>query len=374
MAKYFIGLMSGTSMDGIDAVLADFSSSSPFVLASHQHPIPETLKSELHQLCQPGENEINRMGSADRLMGQLFADAVNQLLCQADIDGEDVVAIGCHGQTVRHHPDGLGINQAGFTLQIGDPNTVAVETGIDVIADFRRKDIALGGQGAPLVPAFHQSLFQHDDIDRVILNIGGIANISWLPASGDMFGFDTGPGNTLMDQWCQSHLGQPYDKNGEWAASAEPCDELLNALMSDPYFAREVPKSTGRELFNLDWLQARLAMITPLPADQVQATLAEFTARTIADQINKLPAKSAAKEVWVCGGGARNPLLMAKLKKLLPTYNIAALDDLGYSADDLEGLAFAWLAYRFTERLSGNLPSVTGAEREAVLGGYYPAC
>jgi anhydro-N-acetylmuramic acid kinase len=371
MSNYFIGLMSGTSMDGIDSVLVSFDHNKPQIIASHQHPLPTELVAELHLLCQPADNEINRLGRIDRQLGQLFADAVNQLLSKASIPASEITAIGSHGQTVRHHPDG----NDGFTLQLGDANTIAVNTGIDVVADFRRKDIALGGQGAPLVPAFHHALLQHPSHDRVILNIGGIANITWLPAASEaVLGFDTGPGNTLMDHWCRLHRQTSFDHNGDWAASGVVNHALLKQLLADEYFARPAPKSTGREHFNIPWLSAHLAPFMPLAAEDIQATLCALTVQTIADEIAKLPIAASHKmELWICGGGARNQHLVNGLRRALPKLSVAPLDQLGYSADDLEALAFAWLAYRHIQKLPGNLPAVTGAARQAILGSLFPA-
>ncbi|RCU51627.1 anhydro-N-acetylmuramic acid kinase [Corallincola holothuriorum] len=372
MAGYYIGLMSGTSMDGIDAVLVDFSQPQPAILASHQHPLPEQLVSGLHQLCQPAANEINRLGAMDRELGQLFAEAVNALLAKTDIPASEITAIGSHGQTVRHHPHSC----KGFTLQLGDANTIAVETGIDVVADFRRKDIALGGQGAPLVPAFHHALLASPECDRVILNIGGVANITWLPATDHtVLGFDTGPGNTLMDQWCLKHQGKPYDNNGEWGATGTVSKPLLKQLLSEDYFELPAPKSTGRELFNLSWLQHRLDTFSALPPQDVQATLCALTVHSIAEQIAQLPLADNKQraELWICGGGARNAQLVSGLQQALPQLSVAPLDALGVSADDLEALAFAWLAYRHINRLPGNLPAVTGASRPAILGALFPA-
>lgn len=365
--EYYIGLMSGTSMDGVDAVLVDFSSGYPSLISTHCEPIPAHLLKSLQNLCQPATDEINRLGRVDRSVGQLFAKAVNQLLTQASISPSEVVAIGSHGQTIRHMPN----LEMGFTLQIGDPNTIAVETGIDVIADFRRKDIALGGQGAPLVPAFHQQIFAQPDTNRVILNIGGIANITYLPGdSSQVLGFDTGPGNNLIDAWINHCQHLPFDKDGQWAESGTTNPDLLKQLLSHSYFSLSYPKSTGRELFNRAWLEQQLAEYSRIDDEDIQSTLLDLTCQTIANDVNKL---STAGELFVCGGGALNKALMRRLGNLIPGYKLATTKDLGMDPKWVEGIAFAWLAMRFERQLPANLPAVTGASREAVLGGKYSA-
>ncbi|QIR15266.1 anhydro-N-acetylmuramic acid kinase [Shewanella aestuarii] len=365
--EYYIGLMSGTSMDGVDAVLVDFSSGYPVLISSHSEPIPPHLLKGLQNLCQPATDEINRLGRIDRSVGQLFAKAVNQLLTHAGVSPSEVVAIGSHGQTIRHMPN----LDMGFTLQIGDPNTIAVETGINVIADFRRKDVALGGQGAPLVPAFHQQMFAQPDTTRVILNIGGIANITYLPGdSSQVLGFDTGPGNNLIDAWINHCQQQPFDKDGEWAESGNTNPDLLKQLLSHSYFSLSYPKSTGRELFNRAWLEQQLAEYSHLDDEDIQSTLLDLTCQTIANDINKL---SATGELFVCGGGALNKALIRRLGNLIPGYKLATTTELGMVPKWVEGIAFAWLAMRFERQLPSNLPAVTGARREAVLGGKYSA-
>ncbi|WP_372873312.1 anhydro-N-acetylmuramic acid kinase [Shewanella sp.] len=363
----FIGLMSGTSMDGVDAVLVDFASPQPQLVATHTEPYPVHLLKGLQRLCQPGQDEINRLGRLDRSVGSLFATAVNNLLAKAGVDKSQVVAVGSHGQTVRHMPN----LEVGFTLQIGDPNTIAAETGIDVIADFRRKDIALGGQGAPLVPAFHQQVFAKEGECRVILNIGGIANITWLPGNADaVLGFDTGPGNTLIDAWIQQVKELPFDADGEFAQSGTTNEKLLKQLLSHPYFALSHPKSTGRELFNGAWLEQQLEDFANLDEADIQSTLLDLTCRSIAQDIYKL---SWEGELFVCGGGALNGALMRRLAALLPGYSIATTSALGVDPKWVEGIAFAWLAARHHLGLPANLPAVTGASREAVLGARFPA-
>ncbi|MCL1036953.1 anhydro-N-acetylmuramic acid kinase [Shewanella submarina] len=367
MTGLYIGLMSGTSMDGVDAVLVDFTSPQPKLIASHSEPMPEHLFKGLQRLCQPGTDEINRQGRLDRTVGQLFAKAVNALLTKSGVSPLQVSAIGSHGQTVRHMPS----LDTGFTLQIGDPNTIAVETGIDVIADFRRKDVALGGQGAPLVPAFHQEVFASEDKVRVILNIGGIANITYLPGDRSrVLGFDTGPGNTLIDYWIQQHRQLAFDKDGEWAASGQTDPELLQQMLSHAYFAQNFPKSTGRELFNQAWLEHQLAQYSHLKDEDIQSTLLDLTCHSIANDVLKL---APGGELYACGGGALNSELMRRLSTLLPEYKITCTAEIGVDPKWVEAIAFAWLAMRFEQGLPANLPAVTGASRQAVLGARYPA-
>ncbi|MPY23357.1 anhydro-N-acetylmuramic acid kinase [Shewanella psychropiezotolerans] len=368
---FYIGLMSGTSMDGVDAVLVDFSKQQPRLVAKHSEAIPKHTLNGLQRLCLPGNDEINLLGQLDRSVGQLFGVAVNALLAKAGIAKERVIAIGSHGQTVRHMPN----LDMGFTLQIGDPNTIAISTGIDVIADFRRKDIALGGQGAPLVPAFHQEIFATTDTPRIILNIGGISNITFLPSNKSstdrqVIGFDTGPGNTLIDAWCQQALQQAYDKDGAWAASGTTDEKLLKHLLSHSYFSQGFPKSTGRELFNQAWLEQQTAAFGYLNEADIQSTLLDVTCHSIA---NDTLALSDSGELFVCGGGAFNGEMMRRLTKLLPKYKLSTTSELGIDPQWVEGIAFAWLAMRHHLRLPGNLPAVTGASREAVLGSLFPA-
>ncbi|MCL1141929.1 anhydro-N-acetylmuramic acid kinase [Shewanella gaetbuli] len=365
--EYYIGLMSGTSMDGVDAVLVDFASGYPKFIGAYTQSIPTHLLKGLQQLCQPDRDEINRMGQLDRSVGLLFAQAVNQLLTQENISPNDVIAIGSHGQTVRHMPN----LDMGFTLQIGDANTIAVETGIDVIADFRRKDIALGGQGAPLVPAFHQQIFTQAETNRVILNIGGIANITYLPANAnEVLGFDTGPGNNLIDAFIQQVQQKPYDKDGEWADSGTSHPALLAHMLSHSYFSQPYPKSTGRELFNLTWLERQLAEFNHIKDADIQSTLLDLTCHTIANDVNSL---SKTGEIYVCGGGALNKALMRRLAKLLPGYQLSTTSALGIDPQWVEGIAFAWLAMRHEHNLPANLPAVTGASRETILGAKFKA-
>ncbi|MCC2605039.1 anhydro-N-acetylmuramic acid kinase [Planctobacterium marinum] len=365
MTHKYIGLISGTSMDGIDAVIVDYANNQCKTLDFATYPYPEDLLDELKTLCQPGDNEVNRLAMADRQVAACFASACQDLLTRNNLTASDIKLIGSHGQTIRHHPDG----EFGYSVQIGDGNSIAVKTGIDVVADFRRKDIALGGQGAPLVPAFHQAVFSSPEEHRVVLNIGGIANISYLPKGCDpeqVLGFDTGPGNRLMDAWCHEHTGKEYDENGAWAASGQCHLPLLHALKNQDYFKQPAPKSTGRELFNLEWLEQSLTVQPEeIPAEDVQATLLELTALSIANDIKAL---QAVDSVYVCGGGAQNAHLMARIAAQLDGIKVTTTHELGIHPDAVEALAFAWLAWAFENNVQGNVPKVTGASRGAVLG------
>lgn len=366
--SYYIGLMSGTSADAIDAVLADFSLPSPLV-ATHSVPYPDELRREVHALSLPGNNEIDRTGYLDVELGELFAKVINQLVLNSGLDANQICAIGSHGQTIRHRPEGR--NAHGFSLQIGDPNTIAERTGITTVADFRRRDMAAGGQGAPLVPAFHQAMFADATQSRILLNIGGIANISWLPQTMPVLGFDTGPGNTLMDQWINQHQGKKYDSAGEWAKTGKINPELLSALLNDSYFSRDFPKSTGLEAFNLTWLAEKITQlgIQPEPCD-VQATLCALTVESIAIHCEQLTQEQGVG-IYVCGGGAYNQHLMTSLKQRLTTFQLAATSELGIAPDWIEALAFAWLAKQTLEQKPGNLCAVTGARHPTILGGVY---
>jgi anhydro-N-acetylmuramic acid kinase len=355
----YIGLMSGTSLDGIDGVLS----------VSHQAlhagfvAFPDTLRSELLALQSAGDNEIHRAAIAANELTVLYAQCVQQLLADADISADRVSAIGAHGQTIRHRPE------LGYTRQIINPALLAELTGIDVIADFRHRDIAAGGQGAPLVPAFHQAVFGSKSQTRVVANIGGISNISILRPDGSVSGYDTGPGNMLIDGWIHAHRGQRYDAGGQWAASGNVLPDLLDALLSEPYLALPAPKSTGRDLFNAQWLARHLQQFASAAPADVQATLTAFTARSLADAIQRNAADAEA--VYVCGGGAMNTQLVHLLQVQL-TCPVSGTQALGVSPQHVEALAFAWLAARFCERLPGNLPSVTGARGSRVLGALYP--
>ncbi len=364
----YIGLMSGTSMDGIDAVLVDLAGAAPSLRASHSHPYPDKLRTELAALTTPGENEIDRMGQLDIRVGRCFAEAVNALLEVSNCPTESITAIGSHGQTIRHRP-GFTVP---FTLQIGDPNTISQGTGITTVADFRRRDMAAGGEGAPLVPAFHEVVLRSHQRNRVILNLGGIANITWLPAdsASTIVGFDTGPANVLLDQWIEHQLGKCYDQDGALAASGRVDQKLLNQLLQEPYFQRDLPKSTGTDHFNLKWLEAH-PQAHELSVETVQSTLVELTAVSVTQAVTRHCPQ--ANEMLVCGGGVHNRFLLSRLRAHAGRMKVTSTADVGVDPDWIEATAFAWLAQRTLKQLPGNLPSVTGASQPVILGGIYPA-
>jgi anhydro-N-acetylmuramic acid kinase len=351
----YVGLMSGTSLDGVDAVLLD-AAAAPRVLASVHHPFDEPLRRELLALNSPGDNEIDRWARLGNELARRYAAAVAELLSSSGRTAAEVRAIGCHGQTVRHRPD------RGYTLQIGNAALLAELTGIAVVADFRARDVAAGGQGAPLAPAFHATLFRHRSENRAVVNLGGIANVTRLPTEGTVLGFDCGPGNCLLDLWAAKHLGKPYDDNGGWAAGGTVDAALLGRLRDEPFFAAPPPKSTGRDLFNEAWLAARLRGEEPRT---VQATLLELTATGVAD------ACAGAARVIVCGGGAHNIALMRRIAALtrVPVESSAQH---GLDPSLVEAAAFAWLAERTLNNAPGNLAEVTGARGPRVLGAVYP--
>ncbi len=368
MDEIYLGLMSGTSLDAVDAVAVTFQPALR-LLGTHTLALPTALRQDILTLTQPNENEIERLGRVDVLLGRLFADCANQLLAKINISPIRVKAIGSHGQTIRHRP----LADVPFTLQITDPNVIAEITGITVVADFRRRDVAAGGQGAPLVPAFHAAMLKHPSINRVILNLGGMANITVLPADSALaaYGYDTGPANVLMDAWCQRIKGQAFDADGAWASSGQPIVELLNELLAHPFFAKEAPKSTGREDFHLDWLLTTLHAHEQLSPTDVQATLLELTAQSIADAIHKTG--FAQGELWLCGGGAYNKRLWQALSQKLPNFALHSTNEAGIAPTWVEASAFAWLAQQTIHGLSGNVPAVTGAAGERLLGGIYQA-
>jgi anhydro-N-acetylmuramic acid kinase len=376
----YIGLMSGTSMDGVDGVLVDFSAdarSGLHVLADAHVAMPPSLGAELLALNASGPDELQRAALAANALARLQAEVVAHLLNKTDTEPDAVRAVGSHGQTVRHRPGEF--DGTGFTLQLNNGALLAEACGIDVVCDFRSRDIAAGGQGAPLVPAFHRDVFA-GATPRAVLNVGGIANVTILPATDEsaptdkvpLLGFDTGPGNALLDHWCKLHTDAAYDDDGRWAASGQVDGMLLVELMADAYFRKPPPKSTGRDLFNADWLAHALARagVTRAPAD-VQATLLELTARSAMDALRA--AAPGTRELLVCGGGARNGALMARLAALWPGLGVAATDTAGLPAQQVEAAAFAWLARQFCERRAGNHPGVTGAAGLRVLGALYPA-
>lgn len=365
----YIGLMSGTSLDGVDGVLVDFQDRT-CVLQHASCGFPVGLRAELLELNTPSDNELHRAALAANGLVTCYADVVRQLLRQADLPPQAVQAIGAHGQTVRHRPQMF--DGTGYTLQLNNPALLAERCGISVVADFRSRDVAAGGQGAPLVPAFHQSVFGRPGQSLLALNIGGISNLSVLPADGEVGGFDCGPGNALMDAWCQRHTGRAYDDNGAWAASGGVLPALLQRLLDEPFLQQAPPKSTGRDLFNADWLQQRLDLLPPSTRpEDVQATLTEFTARACAD--SALRWGRDAVQLLVCGGGALNGHLMARIGALLPGMQVQSTTASGLPPLQVEATAFAWLARQTLRGLPGNLARVTGARGPRVLGAIYPA-
>lgn len=368
MPQYYIGLMSGTSMDAIDAVLVELSGPRPELVQHHSHPIPDPVRRSLQGFYRHSQHSLATFASTDKQMGELFAQAAYTVLERSSLHASQIEGIGSHGQTIFHCPQGIHSN----TIQIGDPNTIAEQTGITTVADFRRRDMAAGGQGAPLVPAFHADLFRSSTHNRVILNIGGIANITILPAdpAQPVTGFDTGPGNGLMDAWIQEHQKMTMDESGHWAASGSVHTLLLENLLKDSFFELSPPKSTGREYFNLAWLQSHIKQCPKrILRKDVQATLCELTARTIAEAI--LQHAPETSEILVCGGGVHNLALMFRLAHLLGHCKVRSTDDYGLDPDWVEAAAFAWLAKQTLEGRPGNLPEVTGASHLVVLGGIY---
>jgi len=369
--EYYIGLMSGTSMDAVDAALVDFERG-PRLIATHRRPLPEDLRRDLRALAEGGiAHELEGYGRLDTVLGELFAAAALGVIEASGVAGARIRAIGSHGQTVRHRPDG----PHPFSLQIADPNIIAERTGVTTVADFRRRDLAAGGQGAPLVPAFHELVFRDPGEDRVVLNIGGIANVTCLPGARDarVIGFDTGPGNVLMDAWCARHLGRPYDRDGAWAAQGTVIEPLLEAWLEDPFFSRPPPKSTGREHFHLTWLEQGLAAAgaeNAAPAD-VQGTLCELTAASVARAVRAYA--PGTRRLLVCGGGAANTNLMERLRRRMPGCTVESTAVHGLDPQWVEATAFAWLARRTLAGTPGNLPAVTGARRPVILGAIYPA-
>ena len=364
----FIGLISGTSVNSIDAALVQFKQERPALLAAHEEAISPTLRSQLLALTQASTDELNQQALLDNAAARAFADAVRNLLAKSGYRAEQICAIGSHGQTIRHAPDAPDP----YTVQIGNPSLLAELSGISVVADFRRRDMAAGGQGAPLAPVFHAAFFGQPEEDRAVVNIGGIANVSLLNRDGSVLGFDTGPGNALLDVWAEQKLGLQQDTAGAWAQSGQVNADLLRCLLNDRYFALLPPKSTGRELFHLAWLQSKLAELNSVPKpEDVQATLVALTASSIANAI-----KSHAPSITsllVCGGGVHNPAIMRTLEQALPTIKVASTAALGIDPDYMEAMGFAWLARQTLLGRPGNLPSVTGARGLRILGGIYPA-
>jgi anhydro-N-acetylmuramic acid kinase len=383
MTDLFIGLMSGTSLDGVDGVLVDFAYK-PLHVVRHAHtPFPAALKQEFLALNRSGPDEINRAALAANALAGIYAQVVADLVAQSGVPAKDVKAIGAHGQTVRHRPqefDGIG-----YTVQVQNAALLAELCNIDVVADFRSRDVAAGGQGAPLVPAFHREVFGRPDQAVAVLNLGGIANVTLIPpqtgvGADEVLGFDCGPGNTLMDHWCQLHAGQAFDEGGSWAASGQVNLDLLNTMLHEPYFAKQPPKSTGRDLFNAEWLCQYEARLASLASKDVMATLTELTARVCT--VDVLRYQESSHSLIVCGGGALNHELMRRLQHHLPDMPVISSHNLGLPPLQVEATAFAWLARKTVRRETGNLPSATGAKKGTkkgadegarILGAVYPA-
>ena len=355
--------MSGTSLDGADAALVEFSAAGRRTLAFATVPFSDDLRDRVLALCEPGSDALDLEGLVALELSALYARAVQGVLAAAGVAREDVAAIGCHGQTVRHRPD------LGFTIQVNDPARLAELTGIDVVADFRRRDMAAGGQGAPLVPAFHEAVFRDARTSRCIVNIGGISNVTWLPAGRPTVGFDCGPGNVLLDGWARRHLGAHYDEDGRWATRGRTDPELLAAFLAEPFLRRAPPKSTGRELFRMAWLEQRLAR--EYRPEDVQSTLADFTAHAIVGALDRFC--PGTEEIYLAGGGARNPVLVERIAALCDGRPVAATDALGVPTAHVESMAFAWLAMKCVRREPVDLTAVTGAREPRILGAIYPA-
>lgn len=366
----FVGLMSGTSVDAVDSALLRCDGNRAELLHTREHPIDPDLRQRVAAISHSGDDEIERLGVLDRELGELFGAATLALLAEAKVDADAVQAIGSHGQTVRHRPPSGSPGRAPFTLQLGDPNTIAELTGITTVADFRRRDVAAGGEGAPLAPAFHAAALAAKGVNRAIVNIGGIANVSLLRDEELVAGFDSGPGNTLLDHWIARHQGAGCDRDGHWAGGGKVHTGLLAALLRHSYLQRSGPRSTGKEDFNLQWLDGELAGLSGISAQDVQATLAEFTAATIAAPIEGC--EFAIDEVYVCGGGVHNSDLMQRLQARLQPRPVASTAAIGMNPDWVEAATFAWLASRTLAGLPGNAPVVTGASGPRVLGAIYP--
>lgn len=362
MALY-LGVMSGTSLDGLDIALVEQGEQLQ-LLATHYIPMPADLRLELLALCASGPDEIARASLAENRWATLAAQGIRQLLAEQNLAADAIRAIGSHGQTIRHEP------ARGFTVQIGNPALLAELTGISVVGDFRRRDVAAGGQGAPLVPAFHDALFGHLGQRLAVLNVGGFSNLSLIDQATPVHGFDCGPGNVLLDAWIERKQGHAYDADGAWAASGQVIPALLDSLLADPFFAGSGPKSTGREVFNLPWLDSHLRLPGAYRDADVQATLLELTARSIVDSL--VNAQQGTEALLVCGGGARNGALMRRLAALVPGAKVASTATHGIDPDWVEAMAFAWLAHCCLERIPANRPSVTAARGLRILGAIYP--
>jgi len=365
----YIGVMSGTSLDGIDVVISDYSDDFKHrLIAAETFAFPNGLDSRLSKLIESASCSLIELGQLDIELGHVIADCVNNLLNKNNLKPKNIKAIGSHGQTLFHAPEA----EFPFSMQIGNGNIIAQQTNITTITDFRQRDIAAGGQGAPLVPAFHQALFADDNVDRAIINIGGISNITLLPANKHeaILGFDSGPGNGLLNAWVQRHNNQKFDQGGQWAASGECQQDLLAVFLNDPYFQLAIPKSTGRELFNQTWLDDKVSQLqrTIRPVD-VQSTLTELTVQAIVSDVGRYA--SSVKEIYLCGGGSHNTFLVSQLINKLPHIAISSTERLGLHPDWVEGCAFAWLAYKTLNKQTANLASVTGASQAVILGATY---
>jgi anhydro-N-acetylmuramic acid kinase len=366
-SDYYIGLISGTSVDGVDCALVQFDENQPKLIATHSKAIDACLRKNILQLCTGVGIDLQLYGNTDVAIGRLFAQGANELLAQQGMDKTAIRAIGSHGQTVYHHPTG----NTRFSLQIGDPNSIAQLTGITTVADFRRRDMAAAGEGAPLAPLLHRNCFQSSSTDRVVLNVGGIANITVLNKDGTCLAFDTGPANVLMDYWIEKHRRQNFDKNGDWAASGNVIPALLKLLMNEAYFSKPAPKSTGRELFNGPWLENKLhELAQDIAIADVQATLLRFTIDSIVAEIRKT---AEPTEIYVCGGGAHNNALMDGLQSRLRNCSVVSTAKLGIDPDWVEAIAFAWMAKQTMNGRSIDTTAFTGAKQAVVLGGIYKA-
>jgi len=362
VASLFVGLMSGTSLDGADAALVDLSPSIPHTLAFATVPFPAALREQIMSLSEPGKDSLELAGRVSIELADLYARAVEAVLVGGGVTRGAITAIGCHGQTVRHRPD------LGFTIQLNDPARLAERTGIDVVADFRRRDMAAGGQGAPLVPAFHEAVFRDTQRSRAVVNIGGISNITWLPPGRKTLGFDCGPGNVLLDGWARRHLGRDFDEDGQWASRGRTDAGLLDRLLEEPFLDAPPPKSTGRELFRLAWLEEKLPRA--YQPEDVQSTLTDFTARSIVDSIDRFCPET--QEIYLSGGGARNGALVTRIADLARR-PVEKTDTLGVPTGHVESMAFAWLAMKCMRREPVDLTAATGARAPRVLGAIYAA-
>ncbi len=366
-SDYYIGLISGTSIDGVDCALVQFENEQPQLQATHFKPSDADLREKILQLCTGTQIDLELYGQIDVEIGRLFAVATNELLEKTALEKSAIRAIGSHGQTVYHHP----LGKFPFTLQLGDPNSIAALTGITTVADFRRRDMAAGGEGAPLAPLLHRNCFASSSHDRVVLNVGGIANITVLNKDGQCCAFDTGPANVLMDYWIEKHKQQTFDNNGDWARTGKINQALLKSLLDEAYFSKPIPKSTGRELFNANWLKDKLQQVgEPIAEEDVQATLLALTVNTIVSAIQSV---ASPQQVYVCGGGAHNSALMQALQQSLADCTVETSSAAGIDPDWVEAIAFAWMAKQAMEGHRIDTSAFTGASETVILGGIYQA-